>query len=105
MRPYIHSVLHIIVPFVVAYFGYKKYWVRAWLIMLSTLFIDFDHLLADPIFDPNRCSIGFHPLHSYVAISVYAGITFIPKFRLIGIGLLIHIALDLIDCLWMKWLC
>ena len=28
---------------------------------LSAMIIDIDHLLADPILDPNRCSVGFHP--------------------------------------------
>ena len=36
------------------------------------MLVDLDHLLADPIYDPERCSIGFHPLHSIPAIVVYA---------------------------------
>ena len=39
--------------------------------MYAVMLIDLDHLLATPIFDPARCSIGFHPLHSYYAIGVY----------------------------------
>ena len=31
--------------------------------MLATMVVDLDHLLADPILDPQRCGIGFHPLH------------------------------------------
>jgi len=69
--------------------------------MISTMIIDIDHLLADPIYDPNRCSIGFHPLHSYPAICAYILMTVIPKTRIAGIGLLIHIGLDLTDCVWM----
>ena len=34
--------------------------------------IDVDHLLADPIYDPDRCSIGFHPLHSHAAMVFFA---------------------------------
>ena len=41
--------------------------------------VDLDHLLADPIFDPHRMSIGFHPLHSYPAIAVYVLFCLIPK--------------------------
>lgn len=62
--------------------------------------VDLDHLLADPIYDPNRCSIGFHPLHSYPAVAIYAILLFFPKVRLIGIGLIIHMALDYIDCFY-----
>ena len=33
--------------------------------MMATMLVDLDHLFADPIYDPDRCSIGFHPLHQY----------------------------------------
>ena len=29
------------------------------IIMVLTIAVDFDNLLADPIFDPNRCGLGF----------------------------------------------
>jgi hypothetical protein len=61
--------------------------------------VDVDHVLADPVYDPGRCGIGFHPLHSPVAIGTYAVATAIPKLRLIGLGLLIHMGLDALDCL------
>jgi len=54
------------------------------------------------MFDPNRCSIGFHPLHSYIAISGYFILFFFKKTRIIAIGLLLHMATDAIDCLWIK---
>ena len=66
--------------------------------MMATMVIDIDHLLADPIYDPNRCSIGFHPLHHPLAIIVYCGLALAPKTRIIGIGLLIHMILDGVDC-------
>jgi len=66
--------------------------------MMATMAVDLDHLLAVPIYDPNRCSIGFHPLHSYYAIGVYVILLFFPKTRLVGIGLVIHMILDYIDC-------
>ncbi len=67
--------------------------------MLSAFLIDLDHLLATPIFDANRCSINFHPLHSYYAIALYI-ILLIPKAtRIIAIGLLAHIIADGADCL------
>ena len=66
--------------------------------MMLTMLVDIDHLLATPIYDPMRCSIGFHPLHKLLPISLYAIACFIPKLRLIGIGLIIHMILDSIDC-------
>ena len=62
------------------------------------MLVDIDHLLADPIYDPNRCSIGFHPLHRVGFIALYCALCFLQKTRLAGIGLVIHMALDAIDC-------
>jgi hypothetical protein len=66
--------------------------------MIATMLIDLDHLLAHPVYDPQRCSIGFHPLHTLPAMIFYAVLVFPKPTRLIGIGLLIHMALDAIDC-------
>lgn len=66
--------------------------------MLSAYLIDLDHLLADPVFDPDRCSIGFHTMHSYYAVGLYALLVYFPKTRILGIGLLIHIFVDMTDC-------
>ena len=66
--------------------------------MVATMLIDLDHLLATPIFDPNRCSINFHPLHTYWAIGLYVILLIPKKTRLIGIGLVIHIIADSADC-------
>jgi len=56
--------------------------------------------LATPIFDPGRCSINFHPLHSYWAFGVYVLMLFIKKTRIVGIGLVLHLLTDFQDCLW-----
>lgn len=66
--------------------------------MMATMLVDLDHLLANPIYDPNRCSIGFHPLHTWPAIALYAALALHPRTRLIGLGLLIHMLLDFSDC-------
>lgn len=67
--------------------------------MLATMLVDLDHLLASPVYDPARCSMGFHPLHQWPAILVYALIVLVRPLRLLGIGLLIHMLLDGLDCL------
>jgi hypothetical protein len=70
--------------------------------MVATMAVDLDHLLAAPVFDPNRCSIGFHPLHTWPAMALYLlQWPSVPKTRLVGLGLVIHMVLDGIDCLWM----
>jgi hypothetical protein len=67
------------------------------------MLVDVDHLLAEPIYELGRCSIGFHPLHSYLAIGVYVLLLFLPKpYRYIAIGLLMHMATDGLDCLLME---
>lgn len=97
----LHIFLHFFVPLVVAGIAYRKQFLRTWLIMSATILVDLDHLLATPVFDPNRCSIGFHPLHSYLAIGIYTCMLLTPKLRVMAIGLLIHMGLDYVDCLGM----
>jgi hypothetical protein len=72
--------------------------------MVGTIAIDLDHLLADPIFASDRCSIGFHPLHTLWAGIVYGGLIVVPswKVRVVGIGCLWHLCTDAIDCLLLK---
>ena len=101
-RPTIHMLLHLLVPAVVAGVFFRRNFLRAWLTMMATMVVDLDHLLADPVYDPGRCSIGFHPLHQYPFIAGYGLLALWPKLRLVGIGLIIHMALDGIDCLWMR---
>lgn len=103
LRPCIHMALHFIGPAAVARLGFADHWKRAWLIMMATMLVDLDHLLATPVFDPLRCSIGFHPLHTWPAMLVFVLLTAVPKTRLVGLGLMIHMALDTLDCLWMGW--
>lgn len=81
--------------------GSKKHWVYYWLVMSATIVVDLDHLLADPIYDPNRCSIGFHPLHSFWALGIYLLLLVPDKTRVISIGILLHMLLDAIDCAMM----
>ena len=100
-RPLMHLLLHAVVPAVVALVWYRDRWRRAWLWMLAGWLIDLDHLLADPTYAPGRCSIGFHPLHTTPAIFAYALLCVPGRTRLLGLGLLIHIGLDAIDCLVM----
>ncbi len=100
-RAIFHLFLHAAVPAVLAWMFWRKRFLSAWVLMLLGWIIDLDHLLADPIYAPNRCSIGFHPLHTAPVIAVYAGLCIPKKTRLFGIGLIIHIVLDAIDCWWM----
>lgn len=112
----LHIALHFAVPLLVALAFYRERWLQATLIMIATMLVDLDHLLADPIYDPERCSIGFHLLHTTPAIILYALLFVLPfawqrtanlhrlrpaarAIHLIGLGLLIHMALDWVDCL------
>jgi len=94
----VHYGIHFGLPLVVAILFYRKFWLKAYGIMILGMLIDLDHLLANPIFDPNRCSINFHPLHSYYAIAVYFILLILKKTRIIGLGLVIHIMADIADC-------
>ncbi len=72
--------------------------------MVAANLIDLDHLLADPIFDPGRCSIGFHFLHGWEAALVYIALLIIPRWwtRASGFGALWHLCVDAGDCLAMS---
>jgi len=103
MRPYIHLAMHFLLPAVVAAAFFRGQFLRAWATMCATMVVDLDHLFADPVYDPGRCSIGFHPLHKNFAVVAYGAALFWPKVRLLAIGLLIHMALDGIDCVWIQY--
>ena len=103
-RHIIHYSFHFLVPFVFGKLFWKKNWRKAGFIMVSTILIDLDHLPADPVFDPDRCSIGFHPLHTKWAGMFYGGLLIAPswKIRAFAAGCLLHLCADAIDCLMVR---
>lgn len=102
MKYIVHYSLHFLFPGLIAFGFYRETWKKAWLIFVLTMAVDLDHLLADPIFDPNRCSVGFHYLHAYPVIAVYV-LAFIfarhRTVRIVASGLILHMLTDYIDCL------
>ena len=106
MQTFIHYFLHFGFPVLIAFFFFRKDWKKVAVILLATMLVDLDHLLANPIFDPNRCSFGFHILHSYYAIGFYIVLLFFKRpYNIIGLGLLLHMLTDFIDCLFMYNAC
>jgi hypothetical protein len=108
LQPLIHYFGHFIAPFLIAWTIWRgaddsRRWMKAALIMLATMLIDLDHLLATPIFDANRCSIGFHPLHTIWAAAFYGLLLLVPRWwvRAVAIGCLWHLVTDGGDCLMM----
>ena len=93
-----HIALHFIVPGIVAGWFFRRNWKLVYLILVSTMLVDMDHFLANPVYDMARCSIGFHPLHGFLPILLYVSFCFISKLRYIGIGLVLHMVLDSFDC-------
>jgi hypothetical protein len=110
-RALIHMVLHVLIPLLVAGVlarGQVKY---VFIILMSTMLVDLDHLLAVPVYVANRCSIWFHPLHTLVPIIAYILMMLWPLLAKgkrhslvgwIGAGLVIHMSLDALDCWWMS---
>jgi len=101
LRHLIHYGIHFLVPILIAIWFFKGQSVKIALILLAGIIIDIDHLWATPLYDPNRCSVGFHALHSYGAILVYSILPFFKTTRIIGLALIIHIFADAMDCLLM----
>lgn len=101
LQTFLHYGGHFVVPFAIGWLFFREHWWKAGLIMVAANAIDIDHLLADPVFDSDRCGIGFHPLHTGWAALVYAAMLAIPssKWRALGLGLLWHLAVDSGDCL------
>jgi len=95
----LHALLHLLLPGAVARLAFPGSWLRAWGIMLATLVVDADHLLATPVYDPDRCSIGFHPLHSVPVLPLYVAMAVFPRTRVAGVGLVLHMLLDAVACL------
>ena len=97
-----HTVVHLL-PLIVLFFIFKKYSKFDYKIiivfLLFSFIIDLDHLLAIPIYDPLRCSIGFHPLHKPFAMIVYFIGLFYNKTRIISSGIIAHLIVDGIDCM------
>lgn len=96
----VHYTLHFLFPAVLALVFFPWMWQAAYRLMLATMFMDLDHLLAKPVFDPLRCSIGYHPLHSFYAVPVYALLLLFPATQPVAVGLLFHLFTDTVDCLW-----
>lgn len=111
-----HIVLHVVVPVIIALLFYRIHWKLAAVVMISTMLVDLDHLFATPIYDPERCSIGFHLLYTLPAILIYIVMFAAPLVQslqsiseksekhirtvhLVGAGFLIHMVLDWNDCL------
>lgn len=94
----IHYGLHFVVPFLISYFFLKENWKKIYIIFLASILIDLDHLLATPIFDSSRCSINFHPLHTYYSAGIYVIGLFFRKTQIFGFALLFHLLTDFIDC-------
>ncbi len=98
LRFFLHYGIHFILPIIIGLVFFKDHRLKIILILLAGILLDLDHLLADPIFDPGRCSINFHPLHTYWAITGYFLLLFFTKTRVFGIAFLIHILADTVDC-------
>jgi len=93
-----HIFLHFFVPAVVVGVFFLKDWKKVYPVLIATMLVDIDHLLANPIYDPLRCSINYHPLHGFIPIAIYLLLCIPSRTRYIGVGLVIHMALDSIDC-------
>lgn len=98
----VHYGIHFVVPVIIAFFFFRENRIKVGLILLAGIVLDLDHLLATPIFDAGRCSINFHPLHTYWAMGVYFIMLFWRTTRIWGIAFLIHMLADISDCLFIR---
>ena len=99
MNILIHILASILLVFVIHFFDRKTDIKRIFILVISSNLIDWDHLLANPIYDPNRCSINFHPLHSWYMFPIYFLGSLWKNYRYLFFGVILHLVLDGIDCL------
>lgn len=87
-------------PFAIGWLLWRENWKASGAVIAAANLIDLDHLLATPIFDPDRCSIGFHLLHGWEAAVAYVLMLGVPKWwvRALSLGALWHLAVDWGDC-------
>ena len=99
LREIVHYFLHLIFPVFVARIFFIDKWQKTYFLLLATMLVDVDHLWAVPIFDPNRGSIGFHTLHTYPMVALYfLGAIFLKgNYRIIALGLVLHMITDFQD--------
>lgn len=99
LREIFHYFLHFVFPLLIAKVFFKENWQKAYLLMLATMIVDVDHVFANPVFDPNRSSVGFHILHRYPMVLLYfLGTVFLKgNYRIIAVGLLFHMITDFQD--------
>ena len=105
IQPVLHYGGHWLVPFALGWLFWRENWLRAGFVIATANLIDLDHLLADPIFDPGRCSIGFHLLHGWIAAFAFAAMLLVTRWwvRALGFGALWHLAVDYGDCVMQVW--
>jgi len=100
MQFFIHYFLHLGFPLIIAYAFFRENWKNVYLILLLTMIIDVDHVFSEPIFQANRCSINYHMFHTHYAAVGYVVLLFLRKpFNIIGLGLVLHLATDFVDCI------
>lgn len=94
----IHLIANVAIYFTIVYFNRDTNRKFILLSVLSSHLIDLDHLLASPIYDASRCSINFHPLHSWYLFPLYIIGSIYGKYRYFFWSVLVHFVLDLLDC-------
>ena len=83
------------------YHAFDKKFLTLSLFVFGSLLIHVDHFLATPIYDPSRCSINTHPLHSWYVFPLYFAGLFLKdkRWRYAFVAVWLHLALDGIACL------
>jgi hypothetical protein len=74
----IHYFLHLGFPVVIALVFFRENWKKAYLILLATMLVDLDHLLATPIF---RCGALQHSVPSLAHLLCHIRVCSPPFFQ------------------------
>ena len=102
LRGIVHYGLHFLAPYFLAFLWGRSRQFKAYLILLATMLVDLDHLLAEIYTLSLHDALPIYLLHSYPMIILYALLCILPLHRLglpwwvrvVGVGLLFHMATD-----------
>jgi hypothetical protein len=98
MLTIIHLLFNILIFFIIDKIGFNLN-SADFIFMLASNLIDLDHLRSKPIFKPGRNSFKTHLLHKqWKLVTVLSFIIlFIRPISFLGLGILLHFLLDILD--------
>jgi len=94
--PIVHIISNVILALVITLYDKDVNFLTLLFVLISSNLIDIDHFLANPVYDPARCSITSHVLHKWYMLPLtFIGMLATEKYvRYFLAGVFLHLILD-----------